>query len=179
MTLNLTQLKELMSPLTKICKKEKEVDISGIKVTIKYLTPIEELEVQRMLPDLNEDPSALEFADVFRRETLARAIVQVNDLNLRDLSVVETGEVLPNGTAVKLSKVEAILKIMETWSKQLISKLFEHYGFLSEEIEKDMDESLKLNVEDSDVEKESLQNRITNLDRAKTLNDLNDEKEVP
>ncbi len=112
MTLNLSQLKELMSPLTQVCQKEKVVDIVGTNVTIKYLTPKEELEVQKLLPSLDEGITAVEFADVFRRETLARSIVQVGDLDLRGMSGVETGEVLPNGTKVSISKEEAVIQVM-------------------------------------------------------------------
>lgn len=183
MTLNLSQLKELMSPLTQICQKEKVVDIVGINVTIKYLTPKEELEVQKLLPNLDEGITAVEFADVFRRETLARSIVQVGDLDLRNMDEVETGDVLPNGTKVSISKEEAVVQIMEGWSKHLISKLFEHYGVLSEEIEQNLDDTLKLNVTDESTEKANLQSRIDNLDRAEKLANLDfgehEEEEVP
>ncbi len=178
MTLNLLQLKELMSPLAEICKKEKLVTLVGVDVTLRYLTPKQELEVQRLLPPVEESTSALEFADVFRRETLARSIVQVSDLDLRDLVEVETGELLANGTPIKVSKEEAVVQIMDNWSKQLINKLFEHYGLLSEEIEKNLDESLKLNVDNAEVEKENLKERIESLDRSEKLAELENE-EVP
>ena len=179
MTINLSQLKELMSPLTQLCQREREVDLSGIKVVIKHLTPKEELEVQKMLPEL-EGSSAVEFADVFRRETLARCIVQVGDLDLRDMREIETGETLPNGKAVKVSKEEAVVQVMDSWSKFVLGKLFEQYGLLSEEIEKGLDESLKVNIEDTEVEKEQLKARIDNLEVSQKLENLEDnEKEVP
>ena len=181
MTLNLMQLKELMAPLTKLCKKEKEIKLPGITVVIKYLNPKEELEVQKLLPDINNDSvTAVEFADIFRRETLCRAIVQVGDVDLRDLDLVETGEKLSDGKSVKVSKEEAVVQIMSVWSRQVIGKLFEQYGVLSEEIEKDLDESLRINVEDKELEKENLQERIEELDRSEKLENLqNDEQEVP
>jgi hypothetical protein len=179
MTINLSQLKELMSPLTRLCQREREVDLKGIKVFIKHLTPKEELEVQKMLPEL-EGSSAIEFADVFRRETLARSIIQVGDLDLRGLKEIETGETLPNGKAVKVSKEEAVVQVMDSWSKYVLAKLFEQYGLLSEEIEKGLDESLKINIEDTESEKEILKERLDNLDVAQKLENLEDnEKEVP
>lgn len=179
MTINLSQLKELMSPLTQLCQREREVDLSGIKVVLKHLTPKDELEVQKMLPEL-EGSTAVEFADVFRRETLARSIIQVGDLDLRGMEEVETGETLPNGKAVKVSKEEAVVQVMEGWSKYVLAKLFEQYGLLSEEIEKSLDESLKINIEDTDVEKELLNARIDNLDVSQKLENLGkNEKEVP
>ena len=178
MTLNLAQLKELMSPLTKLCKKEKEIELSGNKVVLKYLNPKEELEVQKMLPNINdEEVTAVEFADIFRRETLCRAIVQVGDMDLRDLKQVETGDTLSDGMPIKISKEEAVVGIMSVWSRQVINKLFEQYGVLSEEIEQDMDDSLRMNVEDKEIEKENLQERIENLDRAEKLENLQDDEQ--
>ncbi len=181
MTLNLAQLQELMSPLSELCKKEKAVDISGIKVTLRHLNPKEEIEIQKLLPSIqDEDVSGIEFADVFRRETLSRCIVQVGDLDLRDLEDVETGETLANGTPVKISKSEAVIRVIESWARPVINKLFEHYGMLSEEIEKEMDESLVLNVKDTELEKENLQDRIHSIDRTEKLNGIeSDEEEVP
>lgn len=178
MTLNLSQLKELMAPLSDLCQKEKEVVITGIKICIKHLTPKEELDVQRLLPDM-EETTAVEFADVFRRETLARSIVQVGELDLRSLTEIETGEVLPTGLPVKISKEEAVVQVMDGWSKYLLSKLFEQYGTLSEEIEKEMDESLQLNIEDTEIEKEQLESRIVELDKSSKLDELVNETEVP
>lgn len=180
MTINLSQLQELMSPLAQLCKKEKEVDISGIKVTLRHLNPKEEIEVQKLLPSIqDENVSGVEFADVFRRETLCRCIVQVGDLDLREIKEIETGETLPNGTPIKISKAEAVNQVIDSWSRPVINKLFEHYGVLSEEIEKEMDESLILNVTDTELEKENLQDRITNLDRTEQLNGVSSGEEVP
>jgi hypothetical protein len=180
MTINLAQLQELMSPLNELCKKEKEVNISGIKVVLRHLNPQDEIEIQKLLPSIqDENVSGIEFADVFRRETLCRSIVQVNDLDLRGIEEIETGETLPNGTPVKISKAEAIVQIIGSWSRPVISKLFEHYGMLSEEIEKEMDESLVLNVNDTELEKENLQDRLTNLDRTEKLNGADRDEDLP
>ena len=178
MTLNLTQLKELMSPLSNLCQKEKMVDIAGTNVFIKFLNPKQELEVQKLPPEL-DGSTAVEFADVFRRETLARAIVQVGDLDLRNLTEIETGEVLPNGKTIKVSKEEAVVQVMEGWSKFVITKLFEQYGLLSEEVEKELDKSLIVNLEDTEIEKNQLQSRIDNLNVSQKLDDIEDEKNVP
>lgn len=178
MSLNLAQLKELMSPLSQVCQREKVVTISGILVTLKYLTPKQELEVQKMLPEL-DTASAIEFADSFRRETLCRSIVAVDNLDLRNMKEIETGEVLPNGKKVKVTREEAVAQIMEDWSKFVIAKLFEAYGELGEEIQSTMDESLKLNIEDKEVAKENLKERIDEIERAQKLEELKNEKEVP
>lgn len=172
MKINFNQLQELMKPLSDLCKAEKVVDLSGTKVTIKILSPIEETDVQKLLPDMDDGVSALEFADIFRRETLARAIVAINDMDLRGVSSIETEETLPNGLPVKMSKTDAILKILEGWSRPVLAKVFEQYGVLSEEIENNLDESLKLNLEDREAEKANLNQRLQEIEKAETLEKL-------
>lgn len=168
--MNFLDLQELMSPLASICKKEKKVEIAGFSLTLKSLTPLEETEVQRMLPDINQDAySAVEFADVFRKETLARAIVEVGGMDLREVKEIPTGEKLPSGVEQKITKEEAILKILGSWSRPVLSKVFEHFTILNEEIESEMDESLKLSSEDTDALSENLKARSEQIKQADTL----------
>jgi hypothetical protein len=176
MSLNLSELKELMSPLTEMCKKEKTISLVGTSVTLRILTPIQETEVQKLLPDITEDASfAMEFADVFRRETLSRAIVQVNSMDLRNLKDIETGEKTPSGVPIKISRQEAVLKVIESWSRPVISKIFEAYTTLSEEIESEMDESLKLNVEDTEATSEQLKQRAEEIVRPQNLDSISED----
>jgi hypothetical protein len=173
MTINFAQLKELMSPLEGLCKLEKTVELGGVRVTLKSLTPLEETEVQKLLPDVSGSPAAaLEFADVFRKETLARAIVAINGVDLRDQEHVETSETLANGKHIKMSRIEAVSQLIDDWSRPVISKLYEHYIVLTEEIEKNMDESLKLNVESTEAEIENLEGRVEALKRPSGLDEL-------
>ena len=170
MNLNLSQLLEVMSPLTEMCKKERVVTLKGISVTLKHLTPKEEIEVQRLLPDITENASfAMEFADVFRRETIARSIIQINSLDLKGIETVDTEEKLPSGLTRKIPRSEAVLKVIEGWSRPVISKLFEEYTILSEDIEENLDESLKLKTEDTEATSENLKKRSEDILRAQTL----------
>lgn len=180
MKVNFNQLSELMNPLTQMCKKEKVVDLSGTKVVLRILTPLEETNVQRLLPEIDESPmSAMEFADIYRRETLARSIVQIDEMDLRGVDEVETGETLPNGVSKKMTKTDALLKIIEGWSRPVLSKLFEQYGLLSEEIELEMDDSLKMNIEKKEALEENLNQRLADLQKAESLQEISNGQEVP
>lgn len=176
MMINFSELEELMQPLTSMCKKEKTIEIGGVSVTLRSLTPAEETEVQKMLPDINQDAySAVEFADVFRKETLARAIVQINQMDLREVKTISTGERLPSGKDQIIPKEEAILKILGGWSRQVLSKVFEEFTYLSEEIEAEMDESLKLNTEDTSAIADNLKERSEKIKQADLLASLSEQ----
>jgi hypothetical protein len=164
--LNLAQLNRLLEPLSNIGKGEKVVDVAGVSVTIRNLTPLEESEVQKALPKMEGDEATpLDFVDVFRRETLARSIVQVGDLDLRGLEYVETGETLPNGKPIKVSKTEALMRMISTWSRPVFTKLFEQYGLLLEEVEKNLDSSLIVSPTDLEEEKKNLEARVEEINR--------------
>lgn len=164
--LNLAQLNRLLEPLSNIGKGEKVVDVAGVSVTIRNLTPLEESEVQKALPKMEGDEATpLDFVDVFRRETLARSIVQVGDLDLRGLEYVETGETLPNGKPIKVSKTEALMRMISTWSRPVFTKLFEQYGLLLEEVEKNLDSSLIVSPTDLEAEKKNLEARVEEINR--------------
>jgi len=162
--LNLSQLNKLLEPLSNIGKGEKIVDVAGVPVTLRNLTPLEEAEVQKSLPTIEGDGATpLEFVDTFRRETLARSIVQVGGLDLRNLDYVETGEVLGNGKPVKVSKTEAMVKMISSWSRPVFTKLFEQYGVLIEEVENKLDKSLAITPTDMEEEKKNLEARLAEV----------------
>ena len=47
MQIDFSELEELLSPLTAMCKKEKTIDLGGVSVTLRPLTPTEETEFKR------------------------------------------------------------------------------------------------------------------------------------
>lgn len=166
--MNLSQLKEAFSPLSEIGNLQKEVDIFGVKITLKTLSPREEAEVQRAISLLRDDEdetglSTVEYLDVFRKETLARAIIKIGESSL-DSDYIETGEVLENGTPVKVKKTEALLEILESFSRPVITEAFNILGVLSEEAEKQA-ESLRPQNENLADKKKELQSRIEEIEK--------------
>jgi hypothetical protein len=166
--MNLSQLKEAFSPLSEIGNLQKEVDIFGVKITLKTLSPREEAEVQRAISLLRDDEdetglSTVEYLDVFRKETLARAIIKIGESSL-DSDYIETGEVLENGTPVKVKKTEALLEILESFSRPVITEAFNVLGVISEEAEKQT-ESLRPQNENLADKKKELQSRIEEIEK--------------
>ncbi len=164
--MDLSQLKEAFSPLSEIGNLQKEVDIFGLKVTLKTLSPREEAEVQKAISAIREEDqelSTVEYLDVFRKETLARAIIKVGD-SVLDSEYIETGEVLDNGVRVKVKKTEALVGILEGFSRPVINEAFNALGELAEEAEKQA-ESLKPQTENLSDKKKELESRIQEIEK--------------
>jgi hypothetical protein len=169
--MKLSDLKKAFQPLIEISHKEKEIMVDGVRITLRSITPKEETEIQKNLPNLDEDDtSTLEFVDVFRKQALSISIVQIQDLDLRNLEYIETGEVLDNGTPVKIRKEDAVLQIMDGWSRALIAFVFQSFSELTEELEKEVEKKVKPSTEILKAEQELLKERLSDIDRNIELN---------
>jgi hypothetical protein len=171
----LKDLKSALAPLSEIGHKEKEFDLFGMKITLSTLTPSQESSVQRAISDSQEDTDALalEFVDKFRVETLCRCIVQINDFDLRS-RYVTTGEVLDNGVEVKITKEEAIYDVISSWSRTVVSQVFNSYALLVEEVEQELDSKWELKKFNAEDEKENLQSRIKHLENTEAVEDVSE-----
>lgn len=162
--MNLSQLKKAFEPISQIGHLRKDVEVFGLSMTLRTLTVKEDAEVQRTLSELREEEetTTVEYLDHFRRETLSRGIIRVGGLNLEE-EYVETGEVLENGTPVKVKKVEAISEILDTFSRAVLGELFTLLTDLTTEAE---EEVKKLSPTNKNVEEEveELKSRITDLE---------------
>lgn len=161
--MNLSQLKKAFEPLSKIGCLEKEVDVFGLSVTLRTLTAKEDSEIQKSLSLLreDEDTTTMEYLDLFRNESLSRAIIKVGDMDL-NTPYVETGETLEDGTPVKVKKIEAISEILGGLSRPVVNELFTHLTNLAEESEKAV-EALKPTSKNIEEDKKVLEDRLADL----------------
>jgi hypothetical protein len=174
MSISLNQLKSAMNKITQAGYLERKVSLGENTLIIRTLTPKEESELQKIISDLSRDETmtTLEFVDVVRKETLSRAIVQIDDLDMRNIDMVETDEVLPNGVKVKVSRQQAISEMIEFLPRLLLSKVFEEMSRLTEEVEERTNKLLKIDVVDIDAEIEILEKRIKQLEFQKETRKL-------
>ena len=174
MSISLNQLKSAMNKITQDGYLERKVSLGENTLIIRTLTPKEESELQKIISDLSRDETmtTLEFVDVVRKETLSRAIVQIDDLDMRNIDMVETDEVLPNGVKVKVSRQQAISEMIEFLPRLLLSKVFEEMSRLTEEVEERTNKLLKIDVVDIDAEIEILEKRIKQLEFQKETRKL-------
>lgn len=163
----LSDLKKALQPLMDISHKEKTVDLMGIKITLRTLTPLQEVEIQKNLPDLqNDESSPIEFVDIFRTETLAHSIVQVGDNDLRNQQYILTGEQTESGVPVKIEKIEAVKDVMSSWPRPVISLLFNEFTNLVEDLENEVSSALGTEPELPEVEEEIGEKRAQDINRA-------------
>lgn len=164
-----------MAPLSEIGKGESSFEVMGVQITLRALAPDEEIDVQRFARsvlsegDLNDQINALEYLDRFRTASLGYSIVQIGDLDFRDVEVVETGEKLANGTSVKLRKHEAIQRLISSggWSRQMVVAVYRKFGELHSKVEKEVEGLIEFEPVDYDTEISRLQDQIRELQEEK------------
>ena len=168
--MNLSQLKQAFEPISQIGHLRRDVEVFGLSMTLRTLTVKEDAEIQRTLSDLREeeDTTTVEYLDIFRKETLARAIVIVGDQGL-DEEYIETGEKLENGTPVKVRKVEAVSEILDTFSRVVLGELFTLLTDLTTEAEEEV-KKLNPTTKNVEEEKQELQARIEDLEVHESVN---------
>jgi hypothetical protein len=162
-----------MAPLAEIGKGELTFEVSGTTISLRALTPEEEIQVQRFARsvlaegDLTDQANALEYLDRFRNGSLGYSIVQVGDLDFRNVEFIETGEKLPNGTAIKVHRHEAIQQLVGTWSRNMTVAVFKKFGELMNQVEKEVDGLVEFEPVDYDAEITRLEERISELKEEK------------
>ena len=176
--LDLNTLKQALAPLSDYGRDEMSFEAGGMKITIRPLLPVEEVAVQRyaasVLDDIqaqeglsNEDQmsraAALDYFDRFRMEIVANSIVQVNELDLREIKTLPTGEVLDNGVQVQIPKNLAMREIVTGWSRALITICFQRYGDLVQRIADKADKIAQTSLPDLDAEIERVETRLARL----------------
>jgi hypothetical protein len=181
--ISLDLLREAMQPLIEVGKEELEFDAFGTLIVLRPLLPREEVAVQRQSAVVLEDnkrfemsiregeldeaeinsvsrASALDYFDRFRMEVIAHSVVQVGNLDLRNVEHIATGETLENGKPVKITKVVAVRQLVDTWSRSMVSLVFAKYGELMDRITKNSDKTVEDSSSDLDAEIERLEKRL-------------------
>jgi len=170
------EIEDAFNDLIQIGNIEKKLTIGKIDIVLKTITPADEIEIQKVISSYrNDDTLAIEFIDAFRKETLSRAIVEINGKDLRLVSIIETGEKLDNGVSIKIPKNEAILKMLDKLPRNILSHLFNELTALTEQSEKQIEQFLQVKDKDLLVEAEILENRANALKQQDALL-KNDEK---
>lgn len=164
--LDINSLKNAFSNISEIGKGEETFTLSGTEITIRLLLPKEETEVQKLsaqayaeenkeTPDTNV--ATTRYLETFKLAVLSYAIVQVGDHDLREVGFVPTGDVLPNGKQVKITKFKAMRDLLLTFSRKAVDNIFQRYNDLSTTTEIQSEKSL-------DYEPLDLSEEITNLE---------------
>ena len=162
-----------MSPLSEIGKGELAFDVNGLTLVLRALSPEEEIHVQRYARqaltdgDTTDQTNALEYLDRFRICSLGYSLVQAGDIDFRGVEFIETGEKLSNGTAIKIRKHEAVMQLVQAWSRNMVNAVFKKFGELQNRVEKEVEGLIEFDDVDYDAEITRLEDRIRELKEAK------------
>lgn len=173
MKLSLQELKAAMSPLSEIGKGELAFDVNGLTLVLRALSPEEEIHVQRYARqaltdgDVTDQTNALEYLDRFRICSLGYSLVQAGDIDFRGVEFIETGEKLANGTAIKVRKHEAVMQLVQAWSRNMVNAVFKKFGELQNRVEKEVEGLIEFDDVDYDAEIARLEDRVRELKEAK------------
>lgn len=157
------ELENAFNELIEISHVEKTIKIGNTTIKIKTLTAQDEVEIQKTVNEIRERDglSPLEFLDAFRKETLSRAIIGVNGIDLNGVDRIETGEILENGVKVFKTKQDALLEMLLKFNRSIISVIFSELVSLSEQLEKRLESVIT--PTNNNVEKEILENRVNEI----------------
>lgn len=178
MALTLQDLKQAMEPIADLGKGELTFDAGGKSITLRVLAPEEELQVQRYSRaalaegEAQDQTTAMDYLDRFRSSTLSYSIVKIGDLDFRDVQFVETGEKLPSGIPVKIKKYDALLKLIQPWSRSMVTSVFRKYGELSSRVESELEKLISFEDIDFDAEIAALEEKLSDLRDAKARYEL-------
>jgi hypothetical protein len=178
--IDLSSLEKALSEISDIGRGELEFEVNNISVTVRVLTPEEELLVQRYSQealaegDDADQAASIDFLDRFKAATLSHALIKMGDTDFRNSDFVETEDLLPNGQKVKLPKHVAVRNIISKWSRPLVLSLFRKYGELVEKVEKEAESAIVFEPSDLDTEIERLQTRVAELESQKQQLDRHD-----
>ena len=166
--LDIKALEAAFTRIGEIGKGEIDIEVDGVRVWMRSLTPEEDVEVQRYARGDDEKIDEMDnitLIERFKRATIGYAVVQVGDLDLRGITSIPTGEVLPNGTPVRVPKHEAVRRIADGWSRQATTLLFQQYAELVKRVEEVANSKVKYDTAKINAEIERLESRLADLRR--------------
>lgn len=187
----LEQLKKALEPIVELSRAETIVDVLGTEVHLRLLSPDEELqcqqEAQQFIADFADEDEiedlsrtkAIRFLDGFRLSILSRAIVQINELDLRGVDYLETGEELANGVKVKILKTQAVRDILLEFPRQIQVVLMQKFHILTESISVVVEDNLDGDFSDDEAEIQSMEENLQRKkNEAKNKKDQEQENDV-
>jgi len=132
-TLSAKKIKDALKKAQNVGQVEESITIDGCEIVLQSLTPDGYAAVST---DIDEIPEGIGYLNAFKREHLARSLVEVNGVSLRgvDLVEVEVEEFDPKTQqpVLKLVKVErhAFVRdhVINTWAREAIDVAFRKFN---------------------------------------------------
>jgi len=175
MSISLQALESALSAIAEISHSEGSFKVGSTNLTVRTLSPEEEHEVQKYASQAwsesaegeesegNEGNEVLAYVDRFRIDTISRALVAIDAVDLRDVQYIETGEELPNGKPVKLPKHLALRGAVQKWGGPMRIAVFKKYAEVVRKAENQAEDAVEFEPSDLEAEIERLESRLKDL----------------
>lgn len=176
--MDLNSLRQAMSPIMNVGKRETSFEVEGVRITLRPLLPVEEVAVQRYAASVldkvqreegltEEDQmsraAALDYFDRFRIEVISYSIVEIGDLSLRGVEYIDTGEMTESGNPVRMPRYMAVRKMVEQWSRSMITICFSKYGDMVRRIAEEAEKMVEKSQSDLEAEIERVEEKLKSL----------------
>lgn len=170
-----SKLKSSFKRIQALADDEKEIKIDGAPpIVVKVLDFVQSLKIQSASVTMfteadgyEESAQLMGYMRQMHESTLAGAIVQIDDLDLRGVEFIETGEVTETGTPVKVPKDEMLKEFIARWNTTIVSELYNRYTEFQTEVESRIERAIAADVTEIDTEIERCQQRIQELNERK------------
>ena len=140
MQIDFKALEQALAPIEEIGQGELTFEAASTTITLRVLLPAEEVEAQRyaasvLQDEVEGDHSAVDYLDRFRIACLSHSVVAIGDMDFRGLEYVETGEVLPNGSPIKVTKSKALRTLLARWTRSTLTVVYSKFSDLTSKAE--------------------------------------------
>ena len=175
--LDIKALEKALTVIGNVGKGEFTFDVDGTPVTMRVLTADEDMVVQKYAreggntEDGEEDSGAMNLLERFKRMSLATSIVQIGTIDLRGEDFIATGEVTESGVPIRVSRVTAVRKIIDGWTRTATLALFQKYLEMVRRADAAAEKSVQFDTQDLDAEIGRVERRLTELKEEKAKSD--------
>lgn len=171
--LTFAELERALKPISRVGMDEVQFNARGDVIVLRPIRPQEEVQVGRYAREVvadtppGEDPdqhAAMEYINRYKVMTLAFAIVQINDVDMRNEGYVLLPEKTDAGRHIRVPKHVAMRDlILKMWSPTLIRAAHTTYSNLLKSIEREYVDLVENSPADLDTEIARLEEELAKL----------------
>jgi hypothetical protein len=175
--IDMATLERAFAPVEAVGRQEITFEVVGQSVTLRPLLPREEVAIQKYAKAyLDEEAdekgrvakhTEMGYFDRFRTEVLAYSVVQINDLNLRGVDYVATGQKTDKNQPVRVPRhiaVRTLITEKHPWSRPMLELGFSKYTEMMERIEQEFESLVEYEPADLKAEIDRSKKRLTDLE---------------
>jgi len=168
MQIDFKALEQALAPIEEIGQGEVTFEAASTTITLRVLRPAEEVEAQRyaasvLKDDVEGDHSAVDYLDRFRIACLSHSVVAIGDLDFRGLEYVETGDKLPNGSPIKVTKSKAMRTLLARWTRATLTVVYSKFSDLTTSSEVEAERLIEYTPSDLSAELDRLNKRVAEI----------------